>query len=254
MAAVMQDDALREPKENPIATAALDRAWTPYTPFLPADAIKELRQLTHDMLIYHPFGAALIARLSPSILVEANVSADKTERGFQGYAVTNILRALMVKVREVKCGGADPLFLPPDQCFLCLQAFVGYAVAPETVWTTPYQDVQMFLHQFSDGMVAALIVGLMRELRSLPAPEKEWGDVGRVLREDKPGFASLFARAVAALPRSDQTFLDAYAGCRWDMAMLERRLRLRGREVVQRSSRLFQHLGGSLREQLGAEP
>lgn len=238
---------------HPIVDALVAATTLPYRALLPEEVVDGLGDVLSMTLDEHPLAVGLVARLSPALLVQVPTSEEPRARNFQGYALPRLQRALLGKVREVARREGRPDFVPPDLSLAALCAYVGYLQHNEEVWTDPEHVVRQVAQLVGDAIMAALFVGLMQEIDKRPASLKEWGDTGRALADASPRARAVLTRALSKLPQRDQTFLEAYRACGWELDRMEKRLRLHGRKVNERCDEAVTRLGAALRAELAAD-
>jgi hypothetical protein len=239
-----------EAPPNPIVVQQVEAALGPYRGLLPEEVLEKLGFEVEMMFTSHPFGVGLVARLSPALRVDVDMSEDPKARGFEGFALLRVHLGLMAKIRENarKLGRTD--FVLPDVSLRVLFAFAGYLRHSDIVWQATEAQVREVARLYGDAVVATLFLGLIEEIEARPAALDDWGETGRAFSGAFPRARAVLRRALSRLSPRDRSFLEAYRVCRWDADRVEKRLRLRGRAVNERCNAAMTELGVALREGL----
>jgi hypothetical protein len=206
------------------------------------------------MLETHPVGVGLVARMCPETRVDLPLTPDARRRDFEGFAKVNVVRKVFVRMREKAKEQGDPQFIAPDTSMAALVAYLSYMRHDDLVWTAPEPEVRAAARLVTDGIMAALFVGLMQEIEARPDATTAWGDTGRALSDASQRARTVLVRAMAKLPTQLQTFLLAYRACAWEVERLAKRQRIPGRTVNARRDEAIPRLGEALRAELGAAP
>jgi DNA-directed RNA polymerase specialized sigma24 family protein len=239
--------------ENPVVREQVELAIKPYRHLLPEEVVDGMGKMLALMLATHPVGVGLVARLSPETRVDLPLTADARQRDFEGFAQVNVVRKLFARMREKAKQQGDTQFIPPDTSMAALVAYLAYMRHDDLVWTAPEPEVRAAARLVTDGIMAALFVGLMQEVEARPDTTTAWGDAGRALADASPRAITVLARAMAKLPEQLQTLLLAYRACGWDADRLAKRQRIPARTVNARCDEAMARLGEALRAELASE-
>jgi len=226
---------------SPILSDALRRALQPYDALLPARITQDFEHLAGSILSLHPVGISVVARLSPGLHASVNMSEDAHQRGFQGYAVCRVDRALLNGVRKMAREKGIKDFILPDASIAGLQTFIGYLSADSSIWSGSEDEIREIFDDFCSSVIGVFFMGLVYEAQTNPSSMDEWGDVGRAFAEVLPRAAAVLRGALARMTPRERRILKTYEDCGWDLERILKRHD--GRKLHQAGTVVFRSLG-----------
>jgi len=238
-----------EDPPDPLVTREIERALSIYRGLLPEKVLETFGIVLDGVLRDHPVCIGLVARLKPSIRVDVDMPSDERARGFQGFALIPVLRAVFKRIaaRLREEGGAEFVF--SDRSLIVLNAFLCYFPYDETIMQLSDEVALDTLGMICDSSVGAMFLGTMQEIRSRTSL-KEWGETGRELLEVRPRAQAILGRALSSIPAVERAFIERYGTCDWDEKRVMKRLRVSESDVRSASLISMRMLGIALRGEL----
>ncbi|WP_437590983.1 hypothetical protein [Sorangium sp. So ce1000] len=210
------DDLLDDVPEDPLITGAVHRALVAYSTVLPADVLGDIEVLATRTLFVHPLGISFIARLAPGVRAEVDMDDDRAEQERQGFAVGEIMIAMMRVLRRRARERGERRFLLPERPLLMVQAFLGYFNPDPALWTMRDDAVRGSLDRLCEAVVGLFFTGLVVDVLESPWSVDDWGETGRALSEALPSMTAALRGARARLSRRERHALEACEACGWD--------------------------------------
>ena len=240
------DDLVEDVPEDPLITGAVQRALAVYAALLPADVLRDVEVLATRTLFVHPLGISFVARLTPGVHAEVDMGEDRAEQELQGFAVGEIMIAMMRVLRRRARERGERRFLMPETPLLMVQAFLGYFNPDPALWTMRDDAVLGALDRLCETVVGLFFTGLVADVLESPSSLDDWGETGRALSTVLPSMTSALHGARARLSRRERHALEAFEACGWDPR------RVGGGPAPARAA--FFALGFSLAAELRASP
>ncbi|MGK3967722.1 hypothetical protein WMF38_26560 [Sorangium sp. So ce118] len=218
------DDLVEDVPADPLIVESVQRALVLYTTLLPSDVLRDVELLATRTLLVHPLGISFVARLTPGIRAEVDMSDDGAEQALQAVAAGEVLISMMRVFRREARERREHRFLMPETPLLMVRAFLGHFSPDPALWTTRDDAVRGALDRLCEAVVGLFFTGLVLDMQASPSSLDEWGETGRALAEALPRVTAVLRDARARLSRRERHALESYEACGWDERRLGRRL------------------------------
>jgi hypothetical protein len=247
----MEEAEPEDVPENPVVAELSKGAIKPYESVLPKPVVQAFGHLIDMILIAHPIGSDLVARLTPGPSAEPRPAPTASQKGFQAFAAVSVLRKTLAHIRDL----APPeerakFFWCPDGSFQVAAAFLNYFCTSDNASALGDREARFLGQDFTDAVVAALFLGLMRDLEDHPTLPRDWGDTGKELAAQMPVTRVLLRDALGLLSARERDFLSQYHACGWATDQMERQYHVTAPVVNNRCIQVMLHLGSALRGRL----